>query len=51
MIPVTVYRLGVENGENKMYAVTSSTNISSLRIYYHVGFTLEKMVNIVVKNK
>lgn len=50
IIPVMIYRLGQGNGNKKMFGVVSSTNIAVIRMYTQVGFTVDHMENIMIKN-
>lgn len=51
VIPYLVYQVGIENGESKMYGVVSSTNTAVMRMYTQIGFNLDRVINIMVKNK
>lgn len=50
IIPVNVYRVGMNNGDIKMYGMVSSTNISVQKMYTQMGYTLDHTITIMVKN-
>jgi hypothetical protein len=50
IIPVTVYRIGKDNGEKKIIGVVSSSNLSVLRMYYQVGYNTDRLIYIFVKH-